>query len=120
MTNVNEKFWLDDPSVLLTHFNLIIKEKDPLNVKLNILTRYALIITVLMYLCEYEYYYIFLGISMLFIFSMKIVSSKNKENFTIPYTNLSGTPMTTIPPLFAEEWQSPPPIYDLVEDLTSK
>ena len=39
--------------------------------------------------------------------------TKNKEGFSIPPTYVDGAePMTTIPPLHAEEWQVPPPIYD--------
>jgi hypothetical protein len=112
----NQKFWLDDPMILIKDFSLTINNEDcnNINLKLNILTRIIFIITIIMYAVEFEYWYFFLGISLLIIFALKIISGENKqEKFTIPPTYIQGSePMSTISPLFSEEIQIPPPIFD--------
>lgn len=113
-----QKFWLDDPAILIKDFTLTMNKDNcsDMNLKLNILTRIIFIITIIMYAVEFEYWYFFLGISLLIIFGLKIVSCKSievKEHFSIPPTYIDGAePMTTVAPLFAEEWQIPPPIYN--------
>ncbi len=109
------KFWIDDPCILITNFNIIPDSKLSLNQKLNALTRIVLIASGVMYAMEYKYWFTFLTVGLLIIFGIKAVSqSKTQtEGFSIPPTYIDGAePLTTIPPLHAEEWQVPPPIYD--------
>lgn len=106
------KFWVNDPCILLTDFNLIPNSSLTQNEKLNALTRIVLIVSIIMYFIEYKQWYLFSIIGLLMILLIKLSDSK-QEGFSIPPTYVDGAePMTTIPPLHAEEWQSPPPIYD--------
>lgn len=111
----NEKFWVDDPTALISNFQLLPSKDMSLNEKLNTLTRLAIICSVVMYFMEFEYWLIFLITSILIVVSLKYLSVANKkEGFSIPPTYADGSaPMTTVPPLFAEEWQIPPPAYDI-------
>jgi len=109
----NKQFWLNNPCVLFSSFNLIPGPDLPLNERLNALTRIILIATVVMLVFEYEYWYWFLIAGLLIVMVLKIVGSKKTEGFSIPPTYIDGAePMTTVPPLFSSEWSSPPAIYD--------
>ena len=108
---MDNTFWLDNPCILFTNLNFIPASNLSLNERLNALTRIVLVTTGVLYYIEYQYWSVFLLASLLIIFGIKITSKQ--EDFTIPPTYIEGAePMTTVPPLFAEEWQSPPPIYD--------
>jgi hypothetical protein len=119
--NKKEEFWLDNPCILLKHFDLIPSYDKTLNEKLNCLSRIVIIITLILYYMENKYWLVFLLIGLLAIFLVKIVSTakgekgnESKEGFSIPATYVEGSyPMSTVPPLYAEEWQVPPPIYDV-------
>ena len=67
-----------------------------------------------MLLMDYKYWFTFLALGIITLMLFKILDSgKEKEGFTIPPTYIDGAePLTTIPPIHAEEWQVPPPIYD--------
>lgn len=107
------KFWLEDPCVLVTDFNIIPNAKLTLNEKLNALSRLVLIISGGMYAMEYKYWSTFLLVGILIILVIKVLGDKKIEGFSIPPTYVDGAePVTTVPPLHAEEWQIPPPIYD--------
>jgi len=106
------KFWIDDPCVLITDLNIIPNASLTLNEKLNALSRIIFIATIIMYSIDYPFWFTFLIAALLIVFAVKILSKEN-EGFSIPPTYVDGAePLTTIPPLHAEEWQSPPPIYD--------
>lgn len=119
MSNNYEKFWLEDPCVLVTNFKLLPGGDDGINVQLNCLTRIIIIVSGILYAMEYKYWLNFLILSLMFTFVIKIASRK-KEGFTLPskYTE-NSTPMTTVPPLFAEEWQAPEPYYDVYTNAMS-
>lgn len=110
-----EKFWLNDFSALF-QWNLIPSPDLTLNQKLNAFTRLIIIFTIILYAMEIKYWWILPITGIIIIFILKIIcgcNNKNREGFSIPPTYVDGAePMTTISPAFAEEWQSPPPIYD--------
>ncbi len=113
----NDKFWIDDPCVLIRNFALVPDAKLSLNEKLNALTRIILVVSAIMYAVEYKYWYVFLLVGLLITLAIKVLSEKSfvdmREGFSIPPTYIDGAePVTTIPPIHAEEWQVPPPIYD--------
>lgn len=121
-----EKFWMNDPCILVKKFNILPSLELSLNEKLNATTRIIFIITIIMLCLDFPYWYWFLIIGLLIIMAIKIICSKyckNKdnyglggnynENFSIPSVYVDGSsPMTTVSPLFAESIQSPAPIYD--------
>ena len=110
-----DKFWLYNPLILLTDFKLIPSETMTLDEKLNAFTTIIFIITIIMILYDNAYWYIFLILGILIVFIIKIMCDQknDQEGFSIPPTYIDGAePLTTVPPLFAEEWQVPPPIYD--------
>lgn len=112
-SNSNEKFWINDPCVLLRNFNLLPEANKTLNEKLNALTRIVIIATVVMYCSDFQYWLAFLVLSIMGILVIKIMADKNVEGFSIPPTYVDGAePMSTVPPIHAEEWQVPPPMYD--------
>lgn len=108
-----QKFWIEDPCILVTDFNIVPMASLSMNERLNALTRLILIITAGMFFYQQKHWLIFLLVGMMVVFFIKISSEARKEGFSIPPTYTDGAePLTTIPPLHAEEWQSPPPIYD--------
>lgn len=126
MSSNKTKFWLENPCKLISSFAIFPSETMTKAEKLNALTRLAIIIAAVMYFMKYEHTVTFFVIAVLVIIALNysnenIEGSKQPspppegaEEFTIVPTYL-GTDFqqTVVPPTFAEEWQIPPPAYDL-------
>ena len=112
-----EKFFVEDPCQLFAHLYIFPTQSMTIDEKLNALTRLAIIISLIMFALDYNHWFTFLILSLLFIVLIKYVGKKNsagKESFSIVPTYDSTDFQTTIvSPLFSEEWQIPPPAYDL-------
>ena len=115
--NDEEKFWVDDPCVLVRKLSILPTARMTTNERLNTLTRFVIVVTVVMYYAKYEYWLSFLLLSIISIIVIKCTTTKsdmNKENFTITPTYISPKfEQTVVAPLYSEEWQIPPPAYDL-------
>jgi hypothetical protein len=111
------QFWLNNPCNLAKDCSLFPTSTMPVDEKLNSITRLVLVIGVTLWALKYEYWNLFLLGGLLAIIIIKYISESKtvSEGFTIPPTYVDGaSPMTTVPPLFAEEWQIPPPAYDVI------
>nr|WNL49785.1 transmembrane domain containing protein [Marseillevirus sp.] len=109
-----EKFWAEDLCDLFCNLSIIPKASMSFDAKLNAITRLVIIISVIAYFLKYQYWYIFLlvslGVIILFKYSRK---EPKKEGFTIPQTNLVGSQIvSTIPPVLGEQWENPSPTYN--------
>lgn len=128
----SEKFWIDDPCVLFTNIRLFPLSDMSKDEKLNALTRLAIVAGAVLYFMKYEFWFTFLLLAILLIVLLKYGSAKGegfdmkkeanevagetpiKEDFTLVPTYASpDMHTTTIAPLFAEEWQIYPPLYDV-------
>lgn len=126
----SEKFWTEDPCALFTEMTLLPSVKMSREEKLNSLTRLIILITIVMYAMGYKNWLIFVLVAVLAVILLNYCG-KNKdkpssdedeeysnttEDFTITPT-YSGMDLqqTIVAPTFAEEWQIPPPAYDLYE-----
>lgn len=122
MTN----FWLDDPSILISNLELFpTKNMTNLQDKLNALTRFVILATIVLMCFNWRYTFHFIAIAILIVIVIQYYYvkntfdpvKKNEENFTMVPTYTGGDMMQTIvSPLFSEEMHSPPPSYDLVEN----
>ena len=114
------KFWLEDPCALLKSLSIFPNMKMSKAEKLNALTRLVVVITGVMYVMEYEYWSTFLVLALFVIIVLQYSGNDNKkkEKFTVTPTYV-GTDFqqTTVSPIFAEEWQIPPPAYDLYTNV---
>ena len=143
MASKDDKFWVEDPCILFSDMAIFPVKNMTKSEKLNALTRLAIIIAITMYFMEYENWFVFLSLAVLIIIiinyyghsesfkKQKIsdLSSNDGSNSTDDEENLienfsivptySGTDFqqTVIAPLFAEEWQNPPPAYDLYTNV---
>lgn len=114
-----EKFWTEDPCILVTNIKVLPTSEMSKDEKLNALTRLSLIISLILYYYKYEYWFTFLLISLLLIVLIKYAGKKDntddkQENFTLTPTYASpDLHTTTLAPLFSEEWQVYPPAYDV-------
>lgn len=122
MTEVQKKkagvFWLENPTKLLSSTKIFPTAGMDKAEKLNALTRLALLITAVLYLFDYDQAGLFAILSLLVLVCLNYVGTgldgDNIEHFTLTPTYLSDDlEQTVAPPLFAEEWQVPPPAYDL-------
>jgi hypothetical protein len=114
-----QKFWVEDLCVLFSPLTLIPTEKMTKNERLNALTRLVLVITAILFYIQYEYWLQVLLISLFAIVLFKYGGKKDgeKESFTVtPTFSSSDMNVTTCAPLFSEEWQIPPPAYDIYEN----
>lgn len=140
----NDLFWAKDPCVLFQNFAIFPTPDMTKNEKLNALTRLAIMVSIIMYFMEYQHWFIFLVLSLLVIvilayasdpetFATKSMISENSasvdaeeesdtgiERFTVTPTYV-GTDFqqTVVSPTYAEEWQNPPPAYDLYTNVPS-
>lgn len=128
MSSSTTKFWVKDPCILLTDMALFPTKNMTKAEKLNALTRLAIAIAIVMYFVKYEYWFQFLVLTVLFIIVLNFTSgnetykkkelpsdaSDQTEKFSIVPTYV-GTDFqqTVVAPTFSEEWQIPPPAYDL-------
>lgn len=126
MSSTDNKFWIKDPCILFSNPQIFPTQNMTKAEKLNALTRLVIIIAIGMYFLKYDNWMVFLLISLLVIIllyyssnrpSTKTSESKT-EDFTIVPTYL-GTDLqqTIVAPTFAEEWQVPPPAYDLYSQV---
>lgn len=114
------KFWVENPCILVTDIKVFPTAEMCKDEKLNALTRLSIIIALVMYLMRYRHWFIFLVLALFIIVLLKYVKVPtsqapiDKEHFTIVPTYV-GTDFqqTTVTPTFAEEWQIPPPAYDV-------
>ena len=145
----NDVFWAKDPCVLFQSFTIFPTPDMTKNEKLNALTRTTIAVALIMYFMEYQHWFIFLILSLLVIvilayagdseaFGMKKVASEDSvsldsgtegtndnsesliEKFTVTPTYV-GTDFqqTVVSPTYSEEWQNPPPAYDLYTNVPS-
>jgi hypothetical protein len=132
----SDVFWAKDPCILFQSFSIFPTPNMTKNEKLNALSRLAIAISVIMYFMEYQHWFIFLILSLLVIvilayasnpeaFSMKKMDSDEKEEVENGIEKFTVTPtyvgtdfqQTVVSPTFSEEWQIPPPAYDLYTNV---
>lgn len=117
-----KKFWIKDPCVLFSDPQFVPTSNMTKAEKLNAISRLVIVISIVMYCMKYENWLYFLLISLLIIILLNYsTNSKNSEDskpvtedFTVVPTYIGNDMQQTIvAPTFAEEWQIPPPAYDL-------
>lgn len=121
-----EKFWTDDPCILL-HVNspckIIPNKTMSKDEKLNSITRLVILISLGLYLMDYQHWSLFLLSGLVLLIFVRSYldrkDSKNeKEGFTVvPTYQGLNLQQTTVAPLFSEEWQMYPPAYDLYTNV---
>lgn len=120
------KFWVEDPCVLVSDVVFFPTANMTRAEKLNALTRLAFAIAVVMYFMKYKYWFNFAVLAALFgvILFYSCQPQKDneqeteRENFTVTPTYVGADfQQTTVAPTFAEEWQVPPPAYDLYTQI---
>jgi hypothetical protein len=117
---MDTKFFLEDPSILVTDMVIFPTANMTREQKLNALTRLAVIISAGMFVMEYNGWQTFLLSAVLILIVIQYVSKARKsssedvkENFTIVPTYMDDDfSSTVVAPTFAEEWRIPPPSYD--------
>lgn len=110
---MGEKFWIEDPAVLVKNLRFFPTSDMTLDEKLNSLTRLVLIVTAVLVYLKFKYRWIFL-LSALLIIAFLRYGNCVRENFTIsPTYKATDLHQTTVSPTYAEEWQVIPPAYDL-------
>ena len=126
---MSDKFWAEDLKVLIQNVCIIPSKDMTLNEKLNCITRTCVIISIVLFLIgkndenmkDWWLYFLLLSISIILVikyFYYPNNMNNYKENFTIvPTYNSSDFHTTVVTPLFSEEWQIPPPAYDLYTNI---
>ncbi|ALX27573.1 putative membrane protein [Golden Marseillevirus] len=110
----DEKFWAEDLADLFCSLSIVPTASMSLNAKLNAVTRLVIIVSVIAYFLGYQYWYVFLLVSLALLILFKYTRKESKkEGFTIPQTNLVGSQIvSTIPPVLGEQWENPSPTYN--------
>jgi uncharacterized protein DUF5762 len=113
MSDAKEKFWIDEPCSLFKSANVFPSNGLTKDQKLNALTRLALGIAIILYFLEYEYWLIFLILALLIIVLFHFINVQIEGFSVTPTYNSTDFQQTIVSPVFAEEWQIPPPAYDI-------
>jgi len=125
MSDQGEKFWLENPCQLFMNITLFPTQGMSLGGQLNALTRIALLAGAGMYFSGYKNWLVVSAISLATIVVLWLIgkSCKQKnqdaksEGFSVSPTYMSGDfQQTVVAPTYAEEWQIPPPGYDIMYD----
>jgi len=109
------KFWINDPCVLLDNPQFFPTDNMSLEEKLNAVTRSVIVVSGVMLMMKYKYWGMFLVMSLIIIVGVYYSKKqRNAEGFSVTPTYI-GTDFqqTIVAPTYAEEWQIPPPAYDL-------
>lgn len=124
MESNENKFWVENPCALFSELDIIPKKDMPRYEKLNSLTRLLIIIVIILYFVGYKHWLIFLliGLLLIIIFNYYQFNNKNDEQQTEDFTitpTYTGTDFqqTVVAPTYAEEWQIPPPAYDIYTNV---
>ena len=130
----NDVFWAKDPCALFQSYSIFPTPEMSKNEKLNALTRLIICITAIMYYMKYEFWFTFLILALLLIVilayaggngesfqlseTLKNTEEPQIEKFTVTPTYV-GTDFqqTVVSPTFSEEWQIPPPAYDIYTNV---
>jgi Family of unknown function (DUF5762) len=107
-------FWLKNPNILFDlKLGLFPTSSMSKTEKLNSVTRVVLLISIILLVCKFEYWYIFLIVSLFVILSVKY-SAPVKEGFTVtPHYPSTDFQQTVVSPSYSSEYQIPPPAYDV-------
>jgi Ca2+/Na+ antiporter len=129
---MSTSFWIEDPCILFSDFEIFPKKDMSLSEKMNALTRLVVIVTIIMYFLKFKYWLVFGALSILLVvvfYSMKkrqmsnysgssVDETDEQENFTLTPTYVGDDfTQTVVSPTFSEEWQVPPPAYDLYTEV---
>ena len=112
-----EKFWVKIPCALFSSGSIFPTQNETINKNLNSLTRLALVIAIIMAAFGNKQWIFFLAAAILLIVLLKYGGRRaTPEHFTRTPTSVSDDfHQTVVPPLYAEEWQIPPPAYDIYD-----
>lgn len=123
MESKENTFWVENPCALFSEIDIIPKKDMSRSEKLNSLTRLLIIVVIILYFVDYKHWLIFLliGLLLIIIFNYYSFSKKDEdqtEEFTVTPT-YTGTDFqqTVVAPTYAEEWQIPPPAYDIYTNV---
>jgi len=108
-------FWVESPCALVKDTSIFPTQSMTKDEKLNALTRLVIIVALIMLFFDNNWWLCFLLVSIIAIILVKFnTQPSQKEGFTMtPTYNSPDFQQTVISPSFAEEWQIPPPAYDL-------
>ena len=111
------QFWIKKPSNLIGDSCIFPTKKMSENQKLNAISRLFILMSLILLFVDWRYSIGFAVISMIVVLGLYHFSKK--EGFTITPTYAStDLHQTTVPPLFAEEWQVKPPSYDIYSSIS--
>lgn len=114
-----EKFWAEEPCSFLGDGSIFPTGRKTRAQNLNSLTRLSVIIALLMVAFGNPQWGVFLSVAILILVLLYYGGRRNpsvSEPFTRTPTYVSDDfKQTVVPPLYAEEWQIPPPAYDIYD-----
>lgn len=110
------KFWLEDVCELYASADVIPKKTMSHNQKLNALTRLVFIISIILYACDVSWWFTFLLLGLVVIVAMKYGRHDVEGYAALAHYTSPDVTQTVVSPLYAEEYQIPPPSYTLVEN----
>src|SRR5271156_2774809 len=125
-----DRFWLEDPCVLLKTFCIFPSRDKTRTENLNCITTLAVIVAIVLILFKFPINYVLLGLFVVIVLLIAMNQQGKKEGLDMEELDTTGEYkegfsktdrfvdddfiQTNVTPLFAEEWQFTPPAYELI------
>lgn len=111
-----EKFWVDDVCALYSSMDILPRKDMSNDEKLNALSRLVLVISIVLYFVGKSWWITFLLVGFAVILIMKY-SRRDVEGYSaLAHYTSPDVNQTVVSPIYAEEYQIPPPSYTLVDN----
>lgn len=119
MSGRPEKFWAEDPCTLFRGASIFPSRGSSRESGLNALSRLALAMAAVLLAFGNRRWAVFLVFALLLLVTINFCGVRDgsgAEHFTRTPTYVGDDfEQTVVPPLYAEEWQIPPPAYDIYD-----
>jgi hypothetical protein len=112
----NHKFWLEDFCSLYSSMDCFPKKEMSQNQKLNAMTRLILVLSIVLYFIGKTWWLTFLILGLAVIIVIKYARRDIEGYSALAHYTSPDVNQTVVSPLYAEEYQIPPPSYTLIEN----
>lgn len=111
----NDKFWTEDPLVLLRNFCIFPTREKSINENLNCITTLVILVAITLILLKFPVNYTILGLMAALVIIILFAKTNKKEGFSRGNRHVDPDYLrTNVTPLLSEEWNLNSPTYEII------